>query len=203
MKQLLAVFLLLCAWPVLAQNMSFEGCMDAKGQPVAGLADDQLPRVAQFGLADGKAVIWHNPQVLPRLLLETRLFVLAHECGRQHLGFAPGGERTLMQARQADCWAYGALKKSVLASPQILAAVEEDIGMSADDWALLPGPAREMNLASCGAAPGSAGSLKLPTGPARDKWNVCQQGCGAKLYSCGREAACEAAFSQCSAACGK
>jgi hypothetical protein len=204
MKQLFAALLLMLAWPVMAQNMGFDGCTDAKGNAVAALADDKLQAVAQYGVADGQPVIRYNPQLLPRLLLETRLFVYAHECGRQYLGFPPTGERTAIQARQADCWAYSSLKRSVLSTAPVLAAVEDDLNMVAEDWAVLPGPAREVKLASCGAAPvATKGGLALPTGPARDKWDTCQQACGAKLYSCGRSAGCEATFNQCSAACGK
>jgi hypothetical protein len=205
MKQLFAVLLMTLAWPVFAQRMAFDGCTDAQGNVVTAVADDTLPQVAQYGLADGKPVIRYNPQALPRLLLETRLFVYAHECGRQYLGFAATGERTAAEARQADCWAYNTLKRSVLATPATLAAVEDDLNMARDDWAMLPGPRREVKLANCPAvtAPSTAGSLALPSGPAREKWDRCQQACGAKLYSCGRSASCETAFNQCSAACGK
>ncbi|MDB5801391.1 MAG: putative secreted protein [Rhodocyclales bacterium] len=203
MKHLLVVCLLAIAWPALAQNLTFDGCTDARGNPVTGIADEKLPAVAQYGVVEGKPAIRYNPQALPRLLLETRLFVYAHECGRQYLGFPAEGERTAAQARQADCWAYATLKRSVLSSPQVLAAVEDDLSMAG--WGELPGPARELKLASCTAieTKASEGSLKLPSGPARDKWNQCEQACGAKLYSCGRAASCEAVFSQCSAACGK
>jgi hypothetical protein len=203
MKQLFAGFLLMLAWPVMAQNMTFDGCTDAKGNAVEALADNKLPAVAQYGLADGKPVIRYNPQLLPRLLLETRLFVYAHECGRQYLGFPATGERTAIQAREADCWAYNTLKRSVLSTAPVLSAVEDDMNMVAEDWAQLPGPAREVKLASCAAGPVTKGSLALPTGPGRDKWDKCQQACGSKLYSCGRGASCEAAFNHCSAACGQ
>jgi hypothetical protein len=209
MKQLLVLIfaglLLILAWPAMAQNMAFDGCTDARGNAVAALADEKLPLVAEYGLADGKPVIRYNPQLLPRLLLETRLFVYAHECGRQYLGFQATGERTAIQARQADCWAYNTLKRSVLSTAPVVTAVEDDLTMVAGDWAVLPGPAREVKLASCptGTGPATAGSLALPKGAARDKWDMCQQACGAKLYSCGRSAACEATFNQCSAACGK
>ncbi|MEC5385424.1 hypothetical protein VVD49_06790 [Uliginosibacterium sp. H3] len=204
MKQLFAAFLMMLAWPVLAQNMAFNGCTDAKGKPVAALADDKLQAVAQYGLADGQPVIRYNPQLLPRLLLETRLFVYAHECGRQYLGFPATGDRTAVQARQADCWAYDTLKRSALSSAPVLAAVEDDLNMVAEDWAVLPGPAREVKLASCGGAPAATkGSLALPSGPARSKWDQCQQSCGAKLRSCGRSETCQIAFNQCSVACGQ
>ncbi|HSD36287.1 MAG TPA: hypothetical protein VLC92_02195 [Rhodocyclaceae bacterium] len=203
MKQLFAAFLLMLAWPVFAQDMGFDGCKDAKGKAVASLADDKLPVVAQYGLAEGQPVIRYNPQLLPRLLLETRLFVYAHECGRQYLGFPATGERTAVQARQADCWAYSSLKRSVLSTTPVLAAVEDDLNMVAEDWAALPGPAREVKLASCGGAPAAKKEgLALPTGPVRDKWDTCQQRCGSKLYSCGRSAACETKFHECSAGCG-
>jgi len=203
MKQLLAALLLMLAWPVMAQNMAFDGCTDAKGNAIPALADDKLEVVALAGLSEGKPVIRYNPQILPRLLLETRLFVFAHECGRQYLGFPATGDRTLIQAREADCWAYSTLKRSVLSTAPVLSAVEDDLAMAPDDWKQLPGPAREIKLASCPAGPVTSGSLALPTGPARDKWDKCQQGCGAKLFSCGRSASCEATFNKCSAACGQ
>lgn len=203
MKQVLAALLLMVAWPVMAQTLAFDGCTDAKGNAVAALADDKLPAVAQYGLADGQPVIRYNPQILPRLLLETRLFIFAHECGRQYLGLPASGERTVVQAREADCWAYNTLKRSVLSSAPVLAAVEDDMNMVAEDWVQLPGPAREVKLANCAAGPVTKGSVALPTGAARDKWDKCQQACGSKLYRCGRSASCEATFKQCSTACGE
>jgi hypothetical protein len=203
MKQTLGVLLLMLAWPVFAQTMTFDGCTDAKGNPVSALADDKLPVVAQYGLDDGKPVIRYNPKVLPRLLLETRLFVYAHECGRQYLGIPATGERTIVQAREADCWAYNTLKRSVLSTEAVVSAVQDDMNMVADDWTSLPGPARGVSLASCAAAPVAKGSLVLPMGLAREKWDKCQQACGSKLYSCGRSAACEATFNKCSEACGQ
>jgi hypothetical protein len=193
----------LLAGPLRAEGMAFDGCTDAKGNPVPALADDKLPAVAQLGLAEGKPVIRYNPNALPRLLLETRLFIYAHECGRQYLGFAVEGPRTASEARQADCWAYSGLKRTIFADAQVTSAVEDDLAASTEDWTELPGPARELHLASCTAGVSAKGSLKLPAGPGRDKWNTCQQACGSKLYSCGRSNGCEAAFNQCSVACGK
>jgi hypothetical protein len=203
MKSLFVGLLFMFAWPVMAQTLSFDGCTDAQGKAVAGVADDKLPLVAQFAIADGRSVIHYNPQILPRLLLETRLFVFAHECGRQYLGLPADGERTAEQARQADCWAYNTLKRTVLADAAVVSAVEDDLNAEPADWKLLPGPPRALKLASCPTNPVTKGALKLPGGPARDRWDSCEQACGATLFSCGRGAACEAAFSQCSAACGK
>ncbi|GAA5162699.1 hypothetical protein [Viridibacterium curvum] len=209
MKNLLRVAL--CALfgalaaPVLAQQtIQFDGCKDRLGAPVPTVVDTTLRAVAKAVIVDGKGVIRHNPEMLPRLLPESRLFVFAHECGRQLLGFAPDADLQVAQVRQADCWAVDVLQRSgLLKDKTLLATIEDDLSMVPDDWALLPGPRRVLALGSCKPVPVKQGQLKVDTGAApTEKWNACQQGCASKLFSCGRGANCQSAFEQCSASCG-
>lgn len=186
------------------QSIQFDGCKDRAGNAVPALADSSFTGVAGLGVVEGKTVIRHNAAVLPRLLPESRLFVFAYECGRKFLGLTGEAELTMAQVRQADCWAVDILQRSGLVKDKtLLGAIEDDLSMVPEDWALLPGPRRVLNLATCKAPAGQKGALKLDTGavPA-DKWNSCQQGCASKLFSCGRGANCQSAFDQCSAACG-
>lgn len=185
-----------------APTMRFDGCKDRAGNPVPALADTSLDSVAQLALQEGKTVILFNPQASPALLPESRLFVLAHECARQYLGFPATEARTAAQARQADCWAVGALRQAGMGDSKTLNAIEDDINLMGN-WSQLPGPTRELKLASC-VTPATRGDLKLDTGSSGDaKWNTCMQSCGSKLYSCGRGASCEANFNQCVAGCNK
>ncbi|HEX5126294.1 MAG TPA: hypothetical protein VFW00_06110 [Rhodocyclaceae bacterium] len=187
-----------------SQPIALSGCSDAHGNPVPAVADDTLLSVAKLSVDNGKTIIRYNPKALPRLLPESRLFVFAHECARQYLGFSVDGERTAEQARQADCWAVATLRHSqVFKNAQTMTAVEDDLSMVSTDWALLPGPQRELKLASCSSPPQTKGSMQLPgSGPANDKWDACVQRCSSKLDSCGRAASCQQAYDNCTASCG-
>jgi len=201
---ILALVLGLCGGMASADGLSMTGCTDKAGKPVAAVADESLKVVAQYALADGKAVIRFNPSALPRLLPETRLFVFAHECGRQYLAQPVEGERTAEQVQAADCWALDTLRRSkIIAGKDGVEAISEDLNLSTDDWSWLPGAPRALKAEACTGARVAKGSLNLPTGAPRQKWDVCQQACGAKLFSCGRSATCDAAFTECSSACGK
>lgn len=205
MKSLLAALLCLLSLPVLAQQpIQFDGCKDKLGEPVKTVIDPTLRAVAKAGVVDGKGVIRHNPEMLPRLLPETRMFVFAHECGRQLLGFAPDAELQVAQVRQADCWAVDVMQRSgMLKDKALLGVIEDDLSMAPNDWALLPGPRRVLELAACKPVPTKKGALRMDTAaPSNEKWNACQLSCGNKLYSCGRGASCQSSFDQCSAACG-
>jgi hypothetical protein len=210
MRQAMTQLMLLVLWmlcaPVLAQQaerpLRMDGCLDRQGRPLVAVLDENLAAVAQYRIDSGQQLIRYNPQALPALLPESRLFIFAHECGRQFLGFAPDGERTAAQARQADCWAVDTLRHSgVFKDAARIQAVEQDLVANAADWTLLPGPARTLDLVRCSSPPSQRGSLLMPASAGSAKWDACVQACGARLYSCGRAASCQATFDQCIAAC--
>lgn len=201
------VFAILHAMPVWAQTaatITFDSCRDAKGHSVAVQADSGIKDLVSSGLdAANQPVIRYNPQVLPQLLPESRYFLFAHECARHYLGMALGSERTLAQARRADCEALAALRRSGLVEGAgAVDAIEEDLA-AVSDWSVLPAPQRKLALGECKAASETRGATALPRAPARSEaWSKCVQSCGAKLYSCGRAASCQSAYDACSKTCG-
>lgn len=86
-----------------AQVTTYEGREDASGRPVASEIDTTLPAVAASRIEQGQPVIRYNPQALPQLKPDTRLFFFAHECARHTLGQATtGAARSPRSAQQAS-----------------------------------------------------------------------------------------------------
>lgn len=203
---LLLVLVSAFARPVLAETfITFEKCADSKGRAVAVIADGAIKEVVRSGIEEDGMVIRYNAKVLPQLLPESRQFIFAHECARHFLGAPVVGERTLEQARRADCEAHNVLVRSkLIARAEDLAPVVDDLKMvSTEDWSLLPGPQRELSFAACAPSAQTRGNLALPAAPAHsDKWNACVQACGARLFACGRSTQCQTVYDQCNRACG-
>lgn len=203
------VFVILHCTQVFGQSapttITFDSCRDAKGHSVPVIADATVKQVVGSGLDPAnRPLIRYNPQVLPQLLPESRYFVFAHECARHYLGLPLGAERNLADARRADCEALAALTRSGLVDgPAAAEAIAADLA-AVGDWALLPGPPRQLTLAQCPPPAATRGSLALPVAPARSEaWSKCVQACGNRLYACGRAAACQTAYDACSTRCGE
>lgn len=207
---------MLCALALFAQaapaaetvSFSFAGCVDSRERPVASRPDADLPVLLETRLIEGNRVIFYNPSLLPQLLPETRAFLYAHECARTRLGLSIDLARSLADAERADCWAANTLLRSKLIKNAAgLTAIETDLSLaSEEDWAKLPGPARELHLAACvGGKPATRGAqgnvLDVNVAPASPAWNACVLACGNRLFACGRGASCQASFDQCKAAC--
>jgi hypothetical protein len=163
--------------------------------------------LVQTGSDGVQLVIRYNPTLLPRLKPATRLFLFAHECARLSLGSGGAGEA---KARQADCLGLATLLQAGLLKREELADVQGDLGFTAEEWALLPGPPRSFDLAACPVR----GVVRLPsaaTPNARQSgWNACVHGCGDRLYHCGKncrgdacESRCQEPYRQCVAACSE
>lgn len=178
-----------------AQITTYEGCEDASGRPVVSEIDTTLPAVAASRIEQGQPVIRYNPQALPQLKPDTRLFFFAHECARHTLGQAAiGAARSPRSAQQADCRAIVSLVRSGLISQdEGVKEVQANLVFAPEDWALLPGPPRNFDLESCFIS-----ALRLPddTVPAANQpeWNGCIRVCGDRLLHCQRgcgDGACE------------
>lgn len=170
-----------------AQVTTYEGCEDASGRPVASEIDATLPAVAASRIEQGHAVIRYNPQALPQLKPDTRLFFFAHECARHTLGQAVGAARSPRSAQQADCRAIVSLVRSGLISQgEGVKEIQADLVFAPEDWALLPGPPRSFDLESCFIS-----ALRLPGGAApaanQPEWNGCIRVCGDRLLHCQRD----------------
>lgn len=205
LRCLFAACLVIATLPALAEDLiTFDACTDMHGKAVPTISDTSQPELVLSRVEDGKPVIRYNPKALPQLLPETRRFLYAHECARHYLGLPLQGELTLAQAQRADCEAVATLVRSrLLASAADASGIERELMVSDDDWKLLPGPKRSFELTQCKAT-NTRGSLALPTEKtASDKWNACVQGCGARLYACGRTSSCQQAYDACSARCGQ
>ncbi|GAB2878082.1 hypothetical protein GCM10027046_02540 [Uliginosibacterium flavum] len=209
---------LICACSLFAQtamaadtvSFNFGGCIDSREKAIVSQADPALPVIVETRLVEGNRVIFYNPTRLPQLLPETRAFLYAHECAWTRLGLPIDRERSAENARRADCWAVDTLTRSKILKAGALEGIEMDLAMVADSASQLPGPARELKLASCAggralsrpSAKGKGNVINTDAATASPAWNTCMQGCGNRLYSCGRGDGCNASFNQCTAACG-
>ena len=82
----LALFTVICIMSVVtgasAQVITFDGCVDARGIPVASILDNSINDVAIARLDNlGRPIIQYNTAVLGSFSPETRLFWYAHEGG--------------------------------------------------------------------------------------------------------------------------
>ncbi|MDP5239091.1 hypothetical protein Q9Q94_06085 [Uliginosibacterium sp. 31-16] len=209
---------LICACTLFAQtalaadtvSFSFAGCTDSRDKPVASQADPALAVLVETRLVEGNRVIFYNPSRLPQLLPETRAFLYAHECAWTRLGMPIDLDRSVENARRADCWAVDTLTRSKLIKAGALEAIEMDLAMASTDSASqLPSPSRELKLAACAggkvlSSPASRSKgtvLEMGSATASPAWNACVLGCGNKLFACGRGSSCQSSFDQCKAGC--
>jgi hypothetical protein len=195
---------------IAAQNDTYEGCVDARGDAVASTRDDLLPAVALASIEGGKRTVRYNPAVLPRLTPRARFFFYAHECARHALDQPMGAARTLARAQRADCWALATLQRSgaLDASELALQELASELNFSEAEWRSLPGPPRTFDLAACS----TRGVLRLPNGAPPSDAQVsadrCVQICGDRLWQCQthcRDSACrgqcESTYDGCEAGC--
>lgn len=198
-------FSLVCAAVQAATGttFSFDGCVDASGQPVSTQADLVLPWIAKAGTDSGVPVIRYNPEILPELPTEARLFIFAHECARIYLGQSLSGERRAEEVRAADCQAMAMLENSkVVQGGAAIQSVETALMAHPEVWL----PARELRLAACTRAEKKPrGGLGLPQakGVHPDQWNLCASACGNTLFKCGRSSACLSRYDVCVEKCGE
>lgn len=192
-------------------NFNFGGCTDGLGRAIPSQADASLGPIVETRVDNGRTMLAYNPQRLPQLLPETRMFLFAHECARHQLNLPTSGERTLSDARRADCQALAILRRSgMLPTEAEVESIQTDLQFAADDWSLLPGPARDFQLAACKLPPAPArtttrkqgNTVGVPTTLQRSPaYSQCVQSCGSRLYSCGNSAACLQTFDRCNAGC--
>ena len=147
---ILGLFIAFFAPGVAGAQVTFDGCVDFRGVPVASLLNGGLNDVAMATWApNGGPVIQYNPNVLIRLSPQTRMFFYAHECAHHALAH---GIRNIpfSQEPEADCWAIRNLVgRGALNVVRDVAAVQGDLSFSPGDWTHVPGPRRAINLRAC------------------------------------------------------
>jgi hypothetical protein len=189
------------------ETVVFESCFDGRGKTLRGVADTRQAVLVRTVGQGGRREIHYNPDILPQLSSNARYFLYGHQCARQALN-ANGDPATL--ARQADCIAINTLLDAGLLKYGDLPGLQRELDFSAADWALLPGPARRIELDNCRPSAGDVLRLPPATHPTarQSEWNACVRACADRLWacqkSCGRGAcdACQASYDQCKAACG-
>lgn len=131
-------------------QVSYDGCVDPFGVPVASINAPQLEDVAMANRDQlGRPIIWYNPSVLVWLQPVTRTFFYFHECAHHVLGHSIGAGHPLMNEQAADCWAIVQMVELGLL-PQGVAVIQQDIARAGrGDWTHLPGPQRAINLQRC------------------------------------------------------
>lgn len=135
------------AW---SQPVTYEGCHDFRGIPVASVTSN-VNNVAIAALVPGGApVIYYNPQVLSYFHPVTRLFWYMHECAHHALGHTIGSAHPLVREKQADCWAIQTMFQLGLLTNQAMRIIQQDIrNLPGDGWVYLPGPQRALSLSFC------------------------------------------------------
>ena len=131
-------------------QVTFDGCSDFRGLPVASILNPALPDVAMASLApNGAPIIQYNPNVLITLSPQTRMFFYAHECAHHALAHM-ARNIPFRQEQEADCWAIQTLvQRGIFTLQGDVAAVQRDLAFSPGDWTHVPGPQRQFNLQAC------------------------------------------------------
>lgn len=161
-KKYLAVwFVLLWVGAPAGAQVTYEGCRDFRGAPVASIRDDSIKDVAIARIENGHAVIRYNPLVLAQMSEPTRRFFYVHECAHHALQHTVQNP-TLNNERAADCWAINTMKNQLGLSRRELELIQEDITRNGrGDWTHLPGPERAIDIENCLEKHGRA----TPVGP--------------------------------------
>jgi len=185
-----------------AETAIFDSC-DNRGTSVPARPDARLEVLVRASGNRERQEIRYNPTILPRLSANARLFFYAHQCARL------GRTDTAGTARRADCVALNTLLDSQQIRYADLPALQAELKFSPEEWSLLPGPPREIDLSNCRTHTGDV--LRLPPAgqaPAgQEAWNTCVRACADRLLACrkGSGAAaddnCQAAYDVCRRSC--
>lgn len=188
------------------ETLVLEGCLDGRGNLLRAVADPGQPVLVRTVSQRGRPVIRFNAEVLPSLSTNARLFFYAHQCARRTL---PGNAADYPEAaaHQADCVALNTLLDNDQLKYQDIAGLQDELRGLGNEWKVLPGPARQVQLDNCRASSGDV--LRLPIArqpsPRQDAWNTCLRTCADRLWTCqhgARDGACQAAYDNCRGGCG-
>lgn len=201
-----ALILLLSGLAGASETLVLEGCLDGRGNLLRAVADPAQSVLVRTVNQRGRPVIHVNADVLPSLSANARLFFYAHQCARRSL---PGNaaDYPAAAAHQADCVALNTLLDNDQLKHQDIAALQDELRGLGNEWMVLPGPARQVQLDNCRPSSGDVLRLPLPgkPSPRQDAWNACLRSCADQLWTCQHGApggACQATYDSCRSGCG-
>lgn len=131
-----------------AAQVTWDGCVDALGTPVASVHDNSINDVAMSSMANGTPIIRYNTIVLAGMHPQTRLFFYGHECGHHALGHILG-RYPMAHEQEADCYGIVTLTAAGLLGDDDIAPIQSDLSRAPGNWDHLPGPYRAINLRAC------------------------------------------------------
>lgn len=190
--------LMLPAMSKATEAFVFAGC-DSHGKSIPAHPDSGLPILVSTIAGEGDLQIRYNPEILPRLSAKARLFFYAQQCARLGL------DNAASSARRADCVALNTLLDSEQLKYGELPALQAELRFTPEEWTLLPGPPRTIDLSNCRASSGDV--LRLPltreASPRQDAWNNCVRACADRLWHCQKSTGdnCQVAYDQCRSNC--
>ena len=129
-------------------QVTWDGCVDAMGTPVASVHDNSINDVAMSSMANGTPIIRYNTTVLAGMHQQTRLFFYGHECGHHALGHILG-RYPMAHEQEADCYGIVTLVAAGLLGEDDIAPIQADLSRAPGNWDHLPGPYRTINLRGC------------------------------------------------------
>ncbi len=130
-------------------QMTFDGCLDIRGRPVASIPNNNLNDVAVAMLSpNDEPLILYNPYTLSWLQPQTQQFFYYHECAHHALGHVFISIPTRRE-QEADCWAMRTLYERVFDDEDVTIVQNDLARIGKGDWTHLPGPRRAINLREC------------------------------------------------------
>ena len=204
-----ALFLMLTSLAGATETLVLEGCLDGRGNLLRAVADPQQAVLVRTISQRGRPVIHFNPEVLPSLSANARLFFYAHQCARRTL---PGNAADYPEAaaHQADCVALNTLLDNDQLKYKDIAGLQDELRSLGNEWKVLPGPARTVQLDNCRPTSGDVLRLPIASQPTakQDSWNTCVRTCADRLWTCQKScgssscATCQASYDSCRSGCG-
>ena len=165
----------------LAQSVTYEGCVDIRGIPVASVPTYSINDTAIASLTlSGAPVIYYNPNSTKWMSRPTLLWGYAHECAHHALGHTFGSAHPLQKEQQADCFGIVEVVRRGLVDDAGVTAIQQWLSGGGSNWDHLPGPVRAVNLRMCLAAAGGSShgpnSCKYAYDDECDEPDVCARG---------------------------
>ncbi len=192
-----------------SETLVLDGCLDGRGNLLRAVADPGQPVLVRTLSQRGRPVIHFNANVLPSLSANARIFFYAHQCARRTLSMNTA-DFPEAAAHRADCIALNTLLENDQLKYQDIAGLQDELRSLGNEWKVLPGPARQVQLDNC--RPNSGDVLRLPIArqptAKQDSWNTCVRNCADQLWTCqkssrdGSSAGCQATYDSCRSGCG-
>lgn len=148
-KSIIAFLLLWLFHTSAFAQVSYDGCFDFIGAPVASVLDNSINDVAIAIIEGNTPVIRYSTSVLSQMSEPTRRFFYMHECAHHALGHTVNTP-SIRNENEADCWAAKEMKNKMNLSLNELRSIQQDIAaMGRGDWTHLPGPKRAIEIDRC------------------------------------------------------